>query len=150
MSVESMNRSYYQQVINRVMVIVVTAGLLLPQFAYSESKRTIPVPEFTQTENSAWINSDPLTLNDLRGNVVLLDIWTYGCGNCRRSIPWIKHLEQRFDGKPFKVIGIHSPEFPWERIRFAVDLQMKYQSDRFGARDKQNDHSGIFCKGYGT
>lgn len=56
------------------------------------AEERIPAPEFTQTEADAWLNSEPLTLADLGGQVILLDIWTYGCGNCRRSIPWMKYL----------------------------------------------------------
>lgn len=80
----------------------------------------IPAPEFTQSDADEWINSPPLTIKKLNGKVVLIDVWTYGCGNCVRTIPWLKHLEHKFAGKDFQIIGIHSPEFPWEKIKFTV------------------------------
>ena len=49
-------------------------------------------PEFTHSADSDWINSRPLTLADLRGRVVLVDFWTYGCWNCKRSLPWVKEV----------------------------------------------------------
>ena len=75
----------------------------------------IPAPEFTQTEPGAWLNSAPLTLTDLQGQVVLVDFWTFDCWNCYRSIPWLKALEERFKADPFTVIGVHTPEFDHER-----------------------------------
>ena len=74
-----------------------------------------PVPEFTHHAASAWLNSKPLTVADLKGKVVLLDFWTYECWNCYRSFPWLTTLEQQFAGKPFEVIGIHSPEYEREK-----------------------------------
>jgi len=73
------------------------------------------LPEFTQDTPEAWINSPPLTRTDLRGKVVLLDVWTFGCWNCYRSFPWLKGLERELGGEPFQVVGIHSPEFEHEK-----------------------------------
>jgi thiol-disulfide isomerase/thioredoxin len=74
-----------------------------------------PLPEFTNHDPSGWLNSEPLTLDDLHGKVVLVDVWTYGCWNCYRSFPWLNALEQRLSSEAFTVIGIHSPEFEHER-----------------------------------
>ena len=82
--------------------------------ALSESRMA---PAFTHREANAWINSKPLTLAGLRGKVVLLDFWTFGCWNCYRSFPWLNDVEQQFAGEPFQVIGIHAPEFDHERVR---------------------------------
>ena len=99
---------------------------LLPTFVSAgEFQKSVPAPEFTQTDEDAWINSKPLKLADLEGKVVLIDVWTYGCINCTRSIPWLKHLEKRFKDQPFQIVGIHSPEFPWEKVRFAVKSKTK-------------------------
>ncbi|GAB4355950.1 MAG: hypothetical protein Kow006_22750 [Gammaproteobacteria bacterium] len=62
-----------------------------------------------------WINSPPLQWSSLRGKVVLIDFWTFGCWNCYRSFPWLKALEQRYPGGDFRVIGIHTPEFEHEK-----------------------------------
>ncbi len=83
-----------------------------------------PAPEFTHTAPSDWINSAPLRLTELRGKVVLMDVWTFGCWNCYRSFPWLKDLETRLAQKDFLVIGIHSPEFEHERERDKVVQKM--------------------------
>jgi thiol-disulfide isomerase/thioredoxin len=77
-------------------------------------------PEFTHAAPADWINSAPLRLEDLRGNVVLLDFWTFECWNCYRSFPWLNVLESKYSGKGLKVIGVHSPEFSRERDRARV------------------------------
>ena len=74
-----------------------------------------PMPPFTRTEPGAWFNSPPLKVEDLRGQVMLIDVWTYGCWNCYRSFPWLRALEADLAGRPFRVIGIHTPEFAHER-----------------------------------
>jgi len=74
-----------------------------------------PLPEFTITDERYWFNSSPLQLQQLRGKVLLIDIWTYDCWNCYRSFPWLKALEAELADQPFRVIGIHSPEFDHER-----------------------------------
>jgi thiol-disulfide isomerase/thioredoxin len=78
------------------------------------------LPAFTQTSAAGWINSAPLRVEDLRGSVVLVDVWTFECWNCYRSFPWLTGLEKRFAGKPFRVVGIHSPEFEREKVRAAI------------------------------
>ncbi len=62
-----------------------------------------------------WINSLPLTRESLRGKVVLVDFWTYSCINCLRTLPYIKDWYQRYKGYGLVVIGVHSPEFAFER-----------------------------------
>ncbi len=75
------------------------------------------MPEFTHTQSSEWINSAPLSLEALRGKVVLIDFWTFDCWNCYRSFPWLNALEGRLAGEPFVVIAVHTPEFDHERDR---------------------------------
>ncbi|MEO0575578.1 MAG: redoxin family protein [Pseudomonadota bacterium] len=82
-------------------------------------------PEFTQTSPQAWINSPPVTLESLRGNVVLVDFWTFACWNCYRSFPWLNGLEAAFEDADFQIIGVHSPEFDYERERGAVIEKVK-------------------------
>jgi thiol-disulfide isomerase/thioredoxin len=73
-----------------------------------------------------WLNTDrPLRLGrELRGHVVLLDFWTYCCINCMHILPDLEHLERRFAGRPFVVVGVHSAKFDNEsdpgHIRAAV------------------------------
>ncbi|MGW3517886.1 cytochrome c biogenesis protein DipZ [Streptomyces hydrogenans] len=67
---------------------------------------------------STWINTpggNPVDLASLRGRVVLIDFWTYSCINCRRSIPHIKDWDRAYRDKGLSVIGVHSPEFAFEK-----------------------------------
>ena len=89
-----------------------------------------PAPEFTHDAQEDWLGSEPLTLNSLRGSVVLLDFWTFDCWNCYRSFPWLTGLEQHFETEAFRVIGVHSPEFAHERDRERV----AQKSAEFGLR----------------
>lgn len=63
---------------------------------------------------TTWINSPPLTLNDLKGKVVLVDFWTYSCINCIRTLPYLKEWYAKYHDKGFEIIGVHSPEFQFE------------------------------------
>ena len=62
-----------------------------------------------------WINSEPLKLADLRGRVVLIDFWTFGCYNCRNTLPYLKNWNARYREKGLTIIGVHSPEFDEEK-----------------------------------
>jgi cytochrome c biogenesis protein CcdA/thiol-disulfide isomerase/thioredoxin len=78
-----------------------------------------------------WINSVGLTPEQLRGKVVLIDFWTYSCINCIRSIPYVRAWHQAYADDGLVVIGIHAPEFAFERdpdnVRKAVaDLGIRY------------------------
>ncbi|MGJ8669137.1 MAG: redoxin family protein [Oceanococcus sp.] len=95
-----------------------------PVFA-TPAEQAPAAPEFTQPSNEAWINSSALSLSDLKGQVVLIEFWTYGCGNCLRSIPWVKAMSERYAEAGLRVIGIHTPEFSHERSRQAVLEQTK-------------------------
>lgn len=77
-------------------------------------------PAFTHTAPQDWINSSPLRWEDLRGQVVLLDFWTFDCWNCYRSFPWLHGIERTYTGKGLRVVGVHSPELPQERVRANV------------------------------
>jgi thiol-disulfide isomerase/thioredoxin len=78
-----------------------------------------------------WLNSAPLSAEDLRGKVVLVDFWTYSCINCLRSLPYVKAWAQKYRDKGLVVIGVHAPEFAFERnvdnVRRSVhDLGIDY------------------------
>lgn len=82
-------------------------------------------PEFTHTRDQDWINSRPLELAGLEGRVVLLDFWTYGCWNCRRSVPWLETLTARFPAEALVVVGVHTPEFKHEADPAGVRRQVR-------------------------
>ncbi|MFN8141148.1 MAG: cytochrome c biogenesis protein DipZ [Solirubrobacterales bacterium] len=73
-------------------------------------------PEFQGTQE--WFNTPgdkPLTMAGLRGQVVLIDFWTYTCINCIRTQPWLNAMEERYGDKGLTIVGVHTPEFPFEK-----------------------------------
>ncbi|HEX5688132.1 MAG TPA: cytochrome c biogenesis protein DipZ [Ideonella sp.] len=70
-------------------------------------------PEFSGID--AWLNSPPLTVQGLRGQVVLVDFWTYGCINCVRTLPALKRWHERYASQGLVIVGVHTPEFAFER-----------------------------------
>jgi cytochrome c biogenesis protein CcdA/thiol-disulfide isomerase/thioredoxin len=64
---------------------------------------------------TGWLNSPPLTRESLRGKVVLVDFWTYSCINCLRALPYVKRWYETYKDHGLVVIGVHAPEFAFER-----------------------------------
>lgn len=83
-------------------------------------------PEFV--DNQQWFNTpgdEPLTLRQLRGRVVLVDFWTYSCINCIRTLPYLTAWDKRYRKDGLTIVGVHTPEFPFEReagnVQTAID-----------------------------
>ncbi len=79
----------------------------------------------------AWLNSPPLTREALKGKVVLIDFWTYSCINCMRTLPYVRAWADKYGKDGLVVIGVHAPEFAFEKdlanVRKAVkDLDIRY------------------------
>jgi cytochrome c biogenesis protein CcdA/thiol-disulfide isomerase/thioredoxin len=72
-----------------------------------------------------WFNSTPLTTARLKGKVVVIDFWTYSCINCLRSIPYVKMWDERYRKDGLVVIGVHAPEFAFEREQTNVAKAVK-------------------------
>lgn len=91
-----------------------------------------PLPEFPTSSRigSRWIGTEPLTVEALRGRVWVLKVWTFGCINCVKSIPYANSLVERF-GDDVGVLGIHSPEFDWERDDAALAAALDEHGVRF-------------------
>lgn len=70
-------------------------------------------PELVGITN--WINSPPLSMMQLKGKVVLVDFWTYSCINCLRTLPYIEKWYAEYKDRGFIVIGVHTPEFEFEK-----------------------------------
>lgn len=88
-------------------------------------------PELEERPAADWINSPPLKLSDLRGEVVVLHFWTFGCSNCQHNMPALKAWQNRFAKKGVTIIGVHTPETPRDRkidnVRRAVtEYGLKY------------------------
>ncbi len=82
---------------------------------------------------NGYINTGgkPITLAELKGKVVLLDVWTYSCINCKRTIPYINEWYAKYQDKGFEVVGIHTPEFAFEKVqanveKVVLDFKIKY------------------------
>jgi thiol-disulfide isomerase/thioredoxin len=80
---------------------------------------------------TGWLNSPPLTTDELRGKVVLVDFWTYTCINWLRTLGYVRAWEETYAGHGLVVIGVHTPEFPFERdvdnVRQAAeDMRVEY------------------------
>jgi cytochrome c biogenesis protein CcdA/thiol-disulfide isomerase/thioredoxin len=89
---------------------------------------------------TAWLNSPPLTPAQLQGKVVLVDFWTYSCINCLRSLPYVKAWYDKYKDHGLIVIGVHSPEFAFEKElnnvrRASMDLGIIRQLLSAGATD---------------
>ena len=95
-------------------------------------------PEFAEVSN--WINSDPLTMETLRGKVVLIDFWTYTCVNCIRTLPYLRDWQAKYASEGLVIVGVHTPEFDFEKVtenvqRNVDDFELTYavaQDNDFG------------------
>jgi thiol-disulfide isomerase/thioredoxin len=80
---------------------------------------------------AAWINSDPQTIESLKGKVVLVDFWTYSCINCQRTQPYLNAWYDKYNNDGLVIIGVHAPEFGFEKVTKNVqdavkDANIKY------------------------
>src|SRR5437867_10051778 len=125
----------------------------------AESLTGKSAPEFSGL--LGWLNTPPLTVAGLRGKVVLLDFWTYSCINCVRSLPHMKVLHKEYARDPFVLIGVHTPEFEFEKLpenvasavkRFGIGYPVaidsenttwKLYGDQFWPRQTLIDSSGM-------
>ncbi|MBX4867715.1 cytochrome c biogenesis protein DipZ [Rhizobium bangladeshense] len=103
----------------------------------SDTKRPfrsdLPIDGYAPSFDGAvdWLNSKPLTSEQLRGKVVLVDFWTYSCINCIRTIPYVRAWAEKYADQGLVVIGVHAPEFAFEKkidnVKKAVgDFQIRY------------------------
>ncbi|MEQ1953764.1 cytochrome c biogenesis protein DipZ [Mesorhizobium sp. CN2-181] len=93
----------------------------------------LPVEGVLPALNGAaeWLNSPPLSAEQLKGKVVLIDFWTYSCINCLRTIPYVKAWAEKYKDQGLVVIGVHTPEFAFEKdignvTKAAADLGVAY------------------------
>lgn len=80
-------------------------------------------PEFPN--DLKWFNSEPLTMSGLKGKAVLIDFWTYSCVNCIRTLPYLKEWHKRYADKGFVIVGVHTPEFEFEKEEKNVSKALK-------------------------
>ncbi|WP_326466383.1 cytochrome c biogenesis protein/redoxin [Enterobacter wuhouensis] len=78
----------------------------------------MPVPRSqlpSLSGGTGWINGDPVTSESLRGKVVLIDFWTWDCINCQHTLPHVREWANKYQPQGLVVIGVHTPEYPWEK-----------------------------------
>jgi cytochrome c biogenesis protein CcdA/thiol-disulfide isomerase/thioredoxin len=100
-----------------------------------------PAPDFTG--NQRWFNTAgdrPLSLHELRGKVVLVDFWTYTCINCIRTLPYLKAWDERYRDKGLVTVGVHTPEFPFERDAANVEQAIAQNGLRYPVA-QDNDYA---------
>jgi thiol-disulfide isomerase/thioredoxin len=107
-----------------VAVVHFSPSVLLSEDTTRQDSR--PAPEFSGI--SDWLNSQPLTLESLRGKVVLVQFWTYSCINCVRTLPYVTKWHEKYKDKGLVVVGVHTPEFAFEKETANVETAIK----RFG------------------
>jgi thiol-disulfide isomerase/thioredoxin len=116
-----------------------------PSVIQSKERKTGDLPVLGQAPPiigiSAWINTSPLTLEQLKGKVVLVDFWTYSCINCIRTFPYLRKWYDKYHDRGLVIIGVHTPEFEFEKdennvrgavkrfeIKYPVALDNQYQT----------------------
>jgi thiol-disulfide isomerase/thioredoxin len=88
------------------------------------SSRSGPMPSLEG--GTGWVNTPPITRESLRGKVVLVDFWTYSCINCLRTLPYVKAWAQKYKDAGLVVVGVHTPEFGFERSNANVQRAVRH------------------------
>lgn len=91
-------------------ILLASLAALLPKPLLAQT--CTPAPDINGT--GPWFNSPPLSLAQLRGKVVLVEFWTFGCSNCRNVEPYVKQWRARYADTGLVVVGVHTPEFAHE------------------------------------
>jgi thiol-disulfide isomerase/thioredoxin len=85
----------------------------LEAYTLISAAKATAAPEFVKGN---WINSDALTLGKLRGRVVVVEFWTFGCYNCRNTLPSVRDWDARYRDRGLTIVGVHTPETDSEYI----------------------------------
>ena len=115
-------------VINAGIRRLTSGGSSIPEDRLLEETNSATAPEFAA---GTWVNSEPLSIKGLRGRVVLVEFWTFGCYNCRNTLPYVKRWHDRYSNKGLTIVGVHSPEFDEERNADIVRKQVASLGIRF-------------------
>jgi thiol-disulfide isomerase/thioredoxin len=89
------------------------------------------LPRFPHGAASDWINSAPLDSAELRGHPVLLEVWTFECGNCLATLPWIRRMASTYQHRGLVIVAVHTPELPEERERGRVAAAVRRLDIRY-------------------
>ncbi|EPV8382423.1 cytochrome c biogenesis protein/redoxin [Enterobacter cloacae] len=88
-----------------------TAPVKLQPVVMTEPSSQLP----SLSGGTGWVNGDPVTSDSLRGKVVLIDFWTWDCINCQHTLPHVRNWAKKYQAQGLVVIGVHTPEYPWEK-----------------------------------
>ena len=99
---------------------IVAVGLPRPAVNSSVGPPADTAPDMPLVVSDTWINSGPLDATALAGKVVLVDFWTFGCINCKHTLPAVKAWHARYAADGLVVLAVHRPEFDYERDIDAV------------------------------
>lgn len=91
-----------------------------PAVAADTAALPVLAPSAPRIDVDGWLNSQPLTAQDLTGKVVLYEFWTFGCVNCRNVLPYVRAWHDRYEAEGLIVLSIHTPEFGYEADPAAV------------------------------
>lgn len=102
----------------------------------SRTRRDVLIPardakQAPAFSDGTWINSKPLQLDSLRGRVVVVDFWTFGCYNCRNTLPSLKRWDASYRERGLTIIGVHSPEFDREKVEQNVRQEVSSLGIRY-------------------
>lgn len=92
---------------------------------------TMPYPAPALNSDAPWLNSPPLSMPALKGKVVLIDFWTYSCINCIRTLPYLRDWYSKYHDKGLVIIGVHAPEFAFEKNINNVKAAIKQYDIRY-------------------
>ena len=104
-----------------------------------------PAPDFVP--GGRWFNSAPLHLPDLRGQVVLVNLWVYSCINCANSLPTLKGWYARYKAQGLQIVGVHTPEFDSDRPAENVAAALKEEGVSWPV---VQDNAAATWRAYGT
>jgi thiol-disulfide isomerase/thioredoxin len=124
-----------------ILYLIVALALAISTLWLGHSQGSTAGQRAPEITNDTWLNSHPLRLTELKGKVVLVEFWTFGCYNCQNVEPYLKSWHDKFKDHGLVVIGVHSPEFGHERvlknvrnyihehdIRYAVAIDNDYET----------------------
>jgi peroxiredoxin len=111
-----------------LVVLVCVGSAMAWRLGYSAAEPQI-APEFPK--EAKWLQSEPLAMSSLRGQVVVVHFWTRACSNCQANYPVYKRWQEQYAGKPLKIIGVHTPEFDYEADPAGVQQTLEKQGLKY-------------------
>ena len=109
----------------KAIVQLILLFILIHPLALSAAEQAPPLPK----ESSKWLDGKALQWGDLKGKVVVINVWTFACWNSYRSLPWLVSVQKKYPD--LRIVGVHSPEFDYEKDRTRMRETMKHYNVSF-------------------